>query len=202
MSISINHNLPGLNGLILAGGESSRMGVDKSLLNYHGKPQREWLFDLLQPFCSEIFLSVKKVNQESAIKLLSDDPDLGSIGPMAGLIMAIKNSPAKAWMIIGCDYPMVASNTITSLLKARSSEYDGVGFKNSNTGLIEPLVTIYEPTCFPSLLDFHQSGKQSLSRFIQTVRFHALEPHPSWITSIDTASEAEKVMKTVRYEEG
>ncbi|MFT5737968.1 MAG: molybdopterin-guanine dinucleotide biosynthesis protein A, partial [Maribacter sp.] len=30
-------------GLVLAGGKSTRMGVDKGLITYHGLPQRDYL---------------------------------------------------------------------------------------------------------------------------------------------------------------
>ncbi|MEQ9006433.1 MAG: NTP transferase domain-containing protein, partial [Ekhidna sp.] len=42
------------------GGQSSRMGTDKSALNYHGKPQVEYLFELLQSKLSKAFVSVRK----------------------------------------------------------------------------------------------------------------------------------------------
>jgi molybdopterin-guanine dinucleotide biosynthesis protein A len=39
-----------LNGLILAGGKSVRMGQDKSLIEYHNVSQREYLFAMLKEF--------------------------------------------------------------------------------------------------------------------------------------------------------
>ena len=39
----ISETVPTIKGLVLTGGKSTRMGTDKSELNYHGKPQKEWL---------------------------------------------------------------------------------------------------------------------------------------------------------------
>ena len=54
---------PVLNGLVLAGGKSERMGFDKSVLNWHGKAQRYYMADMLAPFCDEVFLSCRPDQQ-------------------------------------------------------------------------------------------------------------------------------------------
>ena len=46
-------------GLVLAGGLSTRMGTDKGLINYHGTPQREYLFELLSKVCHRVFTSCR-----------------------------------------------------------------------------------------------------------------------------------------------
>jgi len=50
----LNKCLPTINGLILAGGKSKRMGQDKGSINYYGKPHREFLAELIAPFCKVI----------------------------------------------------------------------------------------------------------------------------------------------------
>ena len=39
-----------MNGLVLSGGQSSRMGTDKALIDYHGIPQYAYVYDLLLRF--------------------------------------------------------------------------------------------------------------------------------------------------------
>ena len=46
---------PVLNGLVLAGGQSLRMGFDKGNVNWHGKPQRYHMADMLKPYCKVVF---------------------------------------------------------------------------------------------------------------------------------------------------
>src|SRR4051812_47661865 len=53
-----------LNGLVLAGGKSERMGRDKTRINWHGKEQCYYISDLLKPFCSEVFISCRHEQQQ------------------------------------------------------------------------------------------------------------------------------------------
>ncbi|MFZ6009414.1 MAG: NTP transferase domain-containing protein, partial [Bacteroidota bacterium] len=56
-----------INGLVLAGGSSSGMGmgIDKRLINFHGVPQGEYLFNLLQKYCDQVFTSCNTHQQVS-----------------------------------------------------------------------------------------------------------------------------------------
>src|SRR6185295_4608183 len=44
-------------GLVLAGGASTRMLRDKAALSYHGKPQLQWSWELLDQRCQRTFIS-------------------------------------------------------------------------------------------------------------------------------------------------
>ena len=52
-----------LNGLVLAGGKSLRMGYDKSSIEWHGKEQRYYMADLLKQYCDEVFISCRADQQ-------------------------------------------------------------------------------------------------------------------------------------------
>ena len=47
-----------MNGLVIAGGKSTRMQQDKAMIQYHGMPQYQYVYNILQPFCSETFISL------------------------------------------------------------------------------------------------------------------------------------------------
>jgi molybdenum cofactor guanylyltransferase len=96
-----------LNGLILAGGKSSRMGHDKSAMDYHGKPQIQVAFDLLSPFCKNVFLSTRRsqANLELYKKYpqVHDDEQFEGEGPLAGILSAMRKNrrrPGLFWRAI------------------------------------------------------------------------------------------------------
>ena len=76
-----------LYGLVLAGGKSLRMGTDKSLLNYHGKSQREVMFDMLSGYCSVVYLSVNQ-NQNTYLPHIIDETE--AAGPLGGIVSAFE----------------------------------------------------------------------------------------------------------------
>ncbi|MEJ2005277.1 MAG: NTP transferase domain-containing protein, partial [Cyclobacteriaceae bacterium] len=50
---------PVVKGLVLAGGQSVRMGRDKGSIDYHGMPQREYAAGLLSKVCKEVLISAR-----------------------------------------------------------------------------------------------------------------------------------------------
>lgn len=84
---------PQLNGLVLAGGQSLRMGQDKGAINWHGKPQREYVADLLQPVCNEVFISCRPEQQHN---LQGDYPTLPDrftgLGPFGAILSAFRGT--------------------------------------------------------------------------------------------------------------
>lgn len=142
-----------LNGLILTGGRSSRMGQDKSLLNYHGKPQREHLTDLLKPYCETVFWSV---NADQAGELQTTDQpivvdrfDLAS--PLNGILSAYRTDPSAAWLVVACDMPLLTSLSIDALLTSRAPNKMATVFYDSDGQSPEPLLGIYESAFGPIL---------------------------------------------------
>ena len=48
---------PELCGLVLAGGKSSRMGMDKTIISYQGMPHRDFMMQLLHRRVLNVYLS-------------------------------------------------------------------------------------------------------------------------------------------------
>ena len=154
-----------LNGLILAGGKSTRMGLDKSLLNYNGKTQREHLYELLGPICSEVFISCNALQSEE-ITLPKIEDCFGESGPMGGVLSAFKYASNKAWLIIACDMPFLTATTLENLIAHRNPALYATAFQDPESGLPEPLITIWEPDAYPILQQAFAAGNTSLRQVL------------------------------------
>ncbi|MBO0933694.1 molybdenum cofactor guanylyltransferase [Fibrella aquatilis] len=163
-----------LYGLVLMGGQSRRMGRDKSGIVYHQKPQREHLTDLLAPLCERVYWSVNQsqFNQFTYSHLLLDNqPDSG---PLGGLVTAFQTYPNAAWLVVPCDLPNLDTPTLSALLMGRNPSAIATAFWDSDHRGPEPLVSLWEPTAGPLLTHFYQSGQRSPRRFLLDHNVHLL----------------------------
>ncbi|MES2731086.1 MAG: NTP transferase domain-containing protein [Bacteroidota bacterium] len=192
---------PVLNGLVLAGGLSTRMQRDKGLLNYHGKPQREVAYELLSEFCSEVYVSCRKDQVAELEGKFNCIPDtfLG-LGPKGGILSAFRHNPNAAWLVLACDLPFLNTETLNYLVENRHSTKAATAFLDSENKFPEPLITIYEPKCYPILLQMLGMGyacpRKTLINadvaLLQAPDFHAL-------TNINAPQEYEEAIKQLQH---
>lgn len=149
-----------LNGLVLTGGRSTRMGQDKSQLIYHKKPQREHLTDLLRPFCDTVFWSVNAGQaaelSEGEQPLIVDGFDIP--GPLNGILSAFRQDPTAAWLIVACDMPLLTETSLKALVGGRDTAKPATAFYDSNGQFPEPLLSIWEPAIAPIIQTALASG--------------------------------------------
>ncbi len=134
-----------LYGLILMGGQSSRMGTDKSSLDYHGKPHVEFMYELVSSLVSKAFVSVKDESKkpEFTDQVIADAYPQG--GPISGILSAMTQFPDKAWLVLAVDMPFVNEQTIQQLIAKRNKNKVATAFATKESGLPEPLAAIWEP---------------------------------------------------------
>ena len=173
--IIADHSTPDIYGLILTGGHSTRMGIDKSLIHYHGKPQREYLFELLGKFCSTVFTSCRKEQHvPPTLNPLYDQSEIRS--PMNGILSAFHFSANVSWLIVAVDMPYVDEMALTALLENRDGNKLATCFLNEEVMLPEPLLALWEPAAFPWLSEFTRNGNTSPRDFLKTHPIHCIPP--------------------------
>ena len=164
-----------LNGLVLAGGYSIRMGKDKGLLMYSGLPQREFLFKLLETFCTHVYTSCRKDQHLS--EKLNPIPDRFQIaGPMNGIMSAFSHHPDASWLIVAVDMPYVTKATLQLLTSKRDQTKIATCFYNPETKQPEPLLTLWEKEAYPYLCAFTKAGKISPRDFLKIHPVNLIQP--------------------------
>lgn len=155
-----------LYGLILSGGESSRMGQDKSLINYHGKPQTAYLFEMLSTFLPNTFVSVRQDKPvDFTDRMITDHFD--SRGPINGILSAMHQFPGKSWLVLACDLPLISVKTISQLIAERDSTRMATAFATKESGFPEPLVAIWESGAAAGLIRHHlEEGRNCPRKFL------------------------------------
>lgn len=154
-----------LYGLILSGGKSTRMGNDKGLISYHGIPQREYLYQLLETICDKTFYSIRS-EQEEGLNIESNyiiDKNEYR-GPLNGILSAHKNYPDVAWLVLACDLPLLNQESLKELILQRDETKVATAYATTESGLPEPLVAIWEPQGLKKAIGYMETSGSSCPR--------------------------------------
>ena len=179
-----------MNCLILIGGKSSRMGTDKSLLDYHGKPQREYLFGLAQKYCTEVYFSCRE-EQKFSEKTIIDN--YAELGPISGIVSAFEHDKNEAWLVLACDMPLINENDFETLIKHRNPEKVATTFFNNENNAPDPLFTIYESKAYEQLIEYIKSGNKSPKIFLQNTDIQLIKSENiDFLKNINTKEEFDK----------
>lgn len=177
-SFFLNTTVKNISGAVLCGGESTRMKTDKAFIQYHGKPQYEHVSDLLYSFCNNVFISVNEKQNgliEDSYQKVIDRNEFNDAGPLTGLLSVIKQCKDESILLVGCDYPYLKRSDLIDLFNNRSIGFDVVCFMNEEE-FAEPLIAIYESSCFDLLFDFYAKGGRSLQQFLRQVNTKFIKP--------------------------
>jgi len=180
-----------LYGLVLAGGKSTRMGEDKSLITYFGLEHRIYLAKMIAPFCEKTYISCQENQLSENLDGCNPLIDLvPSKGPMSGLISAFLTHPNAAWLVIPCDLPLFSAKNITQLLHERDDQSIATVFTSSNHDFPEPLIGIWEPSAFPLLEQQYEEGNYSLLNILNNNYIYLVTAlDPEGLTNVNTPEE-------------
>jgi molybdopterin-guanine dinucleotide biosynthesis protein A len=192
-----NNAVSTLNGLVLAGGKSTRMGRDKGAINWHGKEQRYFMADLLGQFCQDVYISCRPEQVDEISHLYRTLPDsYPGMGPYGGILTAFQFRPYPAWLVVACDLPLINKNTLQYLIQHRDPSYIATTFRSPHDQLPEPLITIWEPKSLPVLLEFMNKGVKCPRKVLINSHIKLLDPPvPQEVMNVNKPEELEEAKK-------
>jgi molybdopterin-guanine dinucleotide biosynthesis protein A len=190
---------PVLNGLVLAGGQSLRMGFDKGNVNWHGKPQRYHMADMLKPYCNEVFISCRPGQQADIdVQYPSLEDTFTGLGPFGAILSAFRERPDSAWLVIACDLPLMDEGTLRNLVAWRNSSSVATAYHSPVTDFPEPLIAIWEPKSYPVLLSFLAQGYSCPRKVLINTDITLLNaPEPEVLTNVNTPEELERIKRVI-----
>lgn len=146
-----------LYGLVLAGGRSSRMGTDKSAIEYHGMPQQDYMASQLEGLCDKVYISKRaELGLPSKYPVIADS--FTGLGPYGAILSAFKSYPDAAWLVTACDQPLLHRSHLKILIDQRQTNKIATCFYNPDTQFPEPLITLWEPKAYTILLQYLAMG--------------------------------------------
>jgi molybdopterin-guanine dinucleotide biosynthesis protein A len=183
---------PRIQGLVLAGGKSSRMRRDKAALTYQGRGQLDRAVELASRHVESVFVSVRaaqaadptRVNRALIVDSVPGD------GPMVGIRSAFAHSPGVAWLVLACDLPFLSDEVLAHLLRSRDPKRIATAYRSAHDGLPEPLCAIFEPAAAAEMAAAQAKGRDCPRKFLQNADTLLLEPQdPHALDNVNTPEE-------------
>lgn len=175
---NFSKTLPALYGLILAGGQSKRMGQDKAALHYKGEAQLMRAYRLLSAICEKTYVSVSAHNKNDVLRLqypqIIDDHSFS--GPTAGILSAMQQYPDVAWLVIACDLFFLDSAHLIYLRDNRDISKYASAFHAEHTHFPEPLCAIWEPSSYELIKSCVAKNIFCPRQILMQVKIHLLAP--------------------------
>ena len=151
----------------MAGGQSSRMGSNKALLEWQGKSLLQHALDKVAHITNETFIVTNELTHPS----IPTYPDLiPNAGPVGGIHTALDRSLSEYLLVLACDMPLVSQGLLLYLKQHIDPKYDAIipVFYES----IEPLCAIYHSGCakaFETCIDVGQLKLSTIASELRTL---------------------------------
>jgi len=137
-----------ITGIILAGGQSTRMGTDKALIQINGKTLLENAIDICKPHCRTIIISSNNSGHELfGYEIIPDE--IKNCGPLGGIYSCLKKSVTEWNFVLSVDAAFVPVSFVQFLI-SETENFDAVVPVHQNGK--EPLVALYHKRCIPEII--------------------------------------------------
>lgn len=92
-------------------------------------------------------------------------------------------SCTSAWLVVGCDYPLLESRDLQSLIHARAPDTDAVVFFDEHKNEIEPMIALWEPSAQAQFLAAFARGEFSPRRVLRSGKLKMITPRDNSVLS-------------------
>lgn len=143
---------------ILAGGQSARMGTDKSAIELDGLAFLDRVLAAVRPVARLIAI----VGGGPRFTELTALPDRRpGLGPLAGIETALAACAADRALIVACDLPFVTSALLELLISREEAGPDGAVIPLDSDGRVSPLCGVYPRSALPLVEELLDGGERT-----------------------------------------
>ncbi len=175
--------------LILAGGDSRRMGQDKATLVLDGKSLLERVTGTMQAIFPRVIVSVRQPRVGLELPQVCDE--VTASGPLAGLIAGLAQAETPWVFAVACDMPFVSPALVVKLADFRAGHQAVVPMVGGHP---QPLAAFYAASSLEAMRTSLASGDLSLRGmlgkldvcFVDEAELRACDPQLRSFFDLDT----------------
>lgn len=162
-----------MTGVILAGGRSSRMGVDKATYAVAGRPMIEWVGEALEAVADRVVVTGRDEPLAGYEPL--PDPRPSHRGPLAGVVAALEAFWDTGVVVVAVDQPWVRPETLRQL----AGRMTDLAVVPVDSGVRQTTCAVYPPTVAAAARTELEEGG-SLQSLLDVVAFEQVVDWHSW----------------------
>jgi len=154
-------------GVILAGGESRRMGSDKSLLPLAGARFIDHVYRRMADLFNEVIIVTNSPDMYKEIPCRKVPDIYYAQGSLAGVHSGLAHAKCEKIFVVACDMPFISSAVVKEIC-AHADQGDLVLPYSSNGH--EPLHALYCKSCLPAMEEVLDAGLKRIIAFFDKVQ--------------------------------
>ena len=183
----------GVSGYVLAGGQSSRMGKDKAVLDLGGQTMVERAADALSGIAEIVKIVGLRSEYSGPLAVIPDAFD--GRGSVVGLFTALVDCTTEYAAVLACDLPFAGGDLLTELVGS-IGDYDAV-IPEQSDGRIQPLCAVYRTTtCRPAVESIMNSPNWRLQALANRLNVRIIIPNGDrWHTNVNTPTELQAAIE-------
>ncbi len=158
-----------VNAIVLCGGRSSRMGVDKALIKAGGRTLLERQVEALSGRFRKVILATNspgKYRLSGRVETVADG--VPGLGPIGGLAAALESSDARYNFAVACDMPFVNPDLAAYLAGSVKKGWQAV--VPFYGGEYQPLCAVYSKDCLPEIKEALARNRLKLVRLFSRLK--------------------------------
>lgn len=169
--------------VIQAGGQSTRMGEDKALKTFLGRPLIQHVIERLAPLADEILVTTNRPDDYAFLNLRLVSDLAPGRGPLGGLYTAVASATSPIVAVVACDMPFASARLLETATRimvkeeadvviAREMSEDAKGSRG-----YEPFHAVYRrETCVPAIRSAIEADKWKVIAWFPSVKVRELTP--------------------------
>ena len=196
--------------VIQAGGESRRMGKDKGLVDFLGRPLIARIVERLLPIADELLVTTNRPEayQFLGVPLFADL--VSGRGALGGLYTALISARHPLVGVVACDMPFISPRLMATERDILEATRADVAVPRTEYGL-EPFHAIYRrDNCLPPLQSALQAGKWRVDSWFSQVRLQIIslpeiqkvDPHLLSYRNVNTPEELAEAAQLAKEIDG
>jgi molybdopterin-guanine dinucleotide biosynthesis protein A len=165
-----------LSVVVQAGGHSRRMGENKALKSFLGRPLIERVVSRVQPIADELILTTGDPEIYVFVEARKVADLRPGLGPLGGLHTALSTARFETVAVVACDMPFASPSLLLAAAKILELEDADLVIAESPEGF-EPLHAVYRrSTCLPAIEAAIDTGQRRVISWFPAVKVRRLTP--------------------------